>query len=188
MVQSMLCVLHKRSACAISALSQGNKLAGATSWLQHAAQMPCYYMCSTHLHTRRMQVKLMGTRERAAELDFSAVALEEEVEAELKEAAVISMGTEISEADLLNIMALCDQARPHPPAAGRARGTCGTRPLCASGDLISQDVGDMSGTGRCARLRCRVLPQQNLSRYTPCKLALVGHFLGVLMYTDCCLG
>ena len=53
----------------------------------------------------------MGTRERAAELDFSAVALEEEVEAELKEAAVISMGTEISAADLLNIMALCDQAR-----------------------------------------------------------------------------
>ncbi len=53
----------------------------------------------------------MGTRERAAELDFSAVALEEEVEAELKEAAVLSMGTEISEADLLNIMALCDQVR-----------------------------------------------------------------------------
>ena len=67
--------------------------------------------------TRGMQVKLMGTRERAAELDFSAVALEEEVESELKEAAVISMGTEISEADLLNIMALCDQARPVEGAA-----------------------------------------------------------------------
>jgi hypothetical protein len=65
----------------------------------------------------RAQVKLMGTRERAADLDFSAVSLEEEVEAELKEAAVISMGTEISEADLLNIMALCDQARPGFPRA-----------------------------------------------------------------------
>lgn len=61
----------------------------------------------------------MGTRERAADLDFSAVSLEEEVESELKEAAVISMGTEISEADLLNIMALCDQAR---------RGGCPARP------------------------------------------------------------
>jgi len=47
------------------------------------------------------------------------VSLEEEVESELKEAAVISMGTEISEADLLNIMALCDQAR---------RGGCPARP------------------------------------------------------------
>lgn len=50
----------------------------------------------------------MGTRERAAGLDFSAI-LEEEVEVSLKEAAVISMGTEISQEDLENIMALCDQ-------------------------------------------------------------------------------
>ena len=73
--------------------------------------MQCNQTCCAHSCTYHIQVKLMGTRERAAELDFSAVALEEEVEAELKEAAVISMGTEISEADLLNIMALCDQAR-----------------------------------------------------------------------------
>eukprot|EP00877_Chromochloris_zofingiensis_P001898 jgi/Chrzof1/11709/Cz06g06120.t1 len=53
-------------------------------------------------------IKLMGTRERAAGLDFSAI-LEEEVEVSLKEAAVISMGTEISQEDLENIMALCDQ-------------------------------------------------------------------------------
>ena len=51
----------------------------------------------------------MGTRENAAGLDFSEVPLEEEVEEELKEAAVISMGTEISDMDLLNIKALCDQ-------------------------------------------------------------------------------
>ena len=31
------------------------------------------------------------------------------MESELKEAAIISMGTEISETDLLNISALCDQ-------------------------------------------------------------------------------
>ena len=57
-----------------------------------------------------MQIKLMGTRERAAELDFSGVPLEEEVEVTLKEAAKISMGTEVSEEDMLNIMELCDQA------------------------------------------------------------------------------
>ncbi|KAL5701417.1 Ribosomal RNA processing protein 1 A [Ranunculus cassubicifolius] len=53
-------------------------------------------------------VKMMGNRVNAADLDFSEV-LEEEVEAELKEAAVISMGTEVSEMDLINIKELCDQ-------------------------------------------------------------------------------
>ncbi|KAI3935071.1 hypothetical protein MKW92_027854 [Papaver armeniacum] len=41
-------------------------------------------------------VKLMGNRTNAADLDFSEV-LPEEIETELKEAAVISMGTEVSE-------------------------------------------------------------------------------------------
>ena len=40
--------------------------------------------------------------------DFSQV-LSEEVEAELKEASMISMGTEISDLDLINIKDLCDQ-------------------------------------------------------------------------------
>lgn len=53
----------------------------------------------------------MGTREQAAEKDFSGIPLEEEVEESLKESAVISMGTEISEMDLDNIVALCDQVR-----------------------------------------------------------------------------
>ena len=35
--------------------------------------------------------------------------LDEEVEASMKEAAVISMGTEVSEHDMVNIKALCDQ-------------------------------------------------------------------------------
>jgi nucleolar protein 58 len=54
------------------------------------------------------QIKTMGTRDKSAELDFSGV-LEQEVEEALKAAAQISMGTEISEEDLSNIMALCDQ-------------------------------------------------------------------------------
>ncbi|KAL9233260.1 hypothetical protein vseg_008281 [Gypsophila vaccaria] len=53
-------------------------------------------------------VKLMGNRVNAAKLDFSEV-LSEEVEAELKEASVISMGTEVSDLDLVNIKQLCDQ-------------------------------------------------------------------------------
>ncbi|KAK9060679.1 hypothetical protein SSX86_021385 [Deinandra increscens subsp. villosa] len=53
-------------------------------------------------------VKLMGYRTNAAKLDFSEI-LSEEVEAELKEAAVVSMGTEVSDLDLVNIKDLCDQ-------------------------------------------------------------------------------
>ncbi|KAF3435079.1 hypothetical protein FNV43_RR22166 [Rhamnella rubrinervis] len=53
-------------------------------------------------------VKLMGSRVNAAKLDFSEV-LPEEVETELKEAAMISMGTEVSDLDLINIKELCDQ-------------------------------------------------------------------------------
>ncbi|KAK9139433.1 hypothetical protein Scep_009114 [Stephania cephalantha] len=53
-------------------------------------------------------VKLMGDRTNAAELDFSEI-LPEEVETELKEAAVVSMGTEVSDLDLINIKELCDQ-------------------------------------------------------------------------------
>ncbi|KAF8387903.1 hypothetical protein HHK36_026565 [Tetracentron sinense] len=53
-------------------------------------------------------VKLMGNRTNAAKLDFSEI-LPEEVETELKEAAVISMGTEVNDLDLMNIKDLCDQ-------------------------------------------------------------------------------
>lgn len=53
-------------------------------------------------------VKTMGFRTHAATIDLSAV-LPEEVEAELKTAAEVSMGTEISEEDISNIQQLCEQ-------------------------------------------------------------------------------
>merc|ERR1719283_17039 len=53
-------------------------------------------------------VKLMGDRTRAADLEFGKI-LPEEVEAQLKEAAEVSMGTEVSEDDITNIHYLCDQ-------------------------------------------------------------------------------
>ena len=49
-----------------------------------------------------------GDKTNAASLDFSAI-LPEEVEREVKEAAEISMGTEVSEQDIENITYLCDQ-------------------------------------------------------------------------------
>jgi len=53
-------------------------------------------------------VQAMGMRENASQSDLSDI-LPEEVESAVKEAAEISMGTEISEIDLINIRHLCMQ-------------------------------------------------------------------------------
>ena len=56
------------------------------------------------------QVQLMGMRTNCVTCEFSDI-LDEDTEAELKEAVQISMGTEVSEDDITNIQALCDQVR-----------------------------------------------------------------------------
>lgn len=53
-------------------------------------------------------VQLMGIRTNAATTDLSEI-LPEDVEERVKEAAEISMGTEIAEEDILNISHLCEQ-------------------------------------------------------------------------------
>jgi nucleolar protein 58 len=70
-----------------------------------------------------LQIKAMGTRDKSADVDFSGV-LEQEVEDALKAAAQISMGTEISEEDLSNIIALCDQVR-NPCSSVLSKTFCG---------------------------------------------------------------
>ena len=51
---------------------------------------------------------MVGTRDHMATTDLSDI-LPEEVEEKVKEAAEISMGTEISEEDIMNIQSLCDE-------------------------------------------------------------------------------
>lgn len=53
-------------------------------------------------------IKKMGYKTNAATIDMSDI-LPEDIEQKLKEAAEVSMGTEISEEDLSNITNLCDQ-------------------------------------------------------------------------------
>ncbi|KAJ1931831.1 Nucleolar protein 58, partial [Linderina macrospora] len=53
-------------------------------------------------------IKTAGFRSNISDTDLAEI-LPEEIESEIKEAAEISMGTEISDEDLLNITALCDQ-------------------------------------------------------------------------------
>merc|ERR1712179_687909 len=50
----------------------------------------------------------MGVRQNASKTDLSDI-LEEDVETEVKAAAEVSMGTEISQEDITNIKDLCDQ-------------------------------------------------------------------------------
>eukprot|EP01025_Chloroclados_australasicus_P028956 TRINITY_DN28770_c0_g1_i6.p1 TRINITY_DN28770_c0_g1~~TRINITY_DN28770_c0_g1_i6.p1 ORF type:complete len:522 (-),score=109.68 TRINITY_DN28770_c0_g1_i6:376-1941(-) len=54
-------------------------------------------------------IKVMGMRDNAPDTDFSAISLDEDDEHKLKEAAFVSMGTEISEQDLMRIQDLCNQ-------------------------------------------------------------------------------
>ena len=51
----------------------------------------------------------MGFRTNAPDIDFSETGLPEDQEADMKEAAQISMGTEISDDDIKHVSELCDQ-------------------------------------------------------------------------------
>lgn len=53
-------------------------------------------------------IQKVGTRDNMATTDLSEI-LPEDVEEKVKEAAEISMGTEISDEDILNIQALCQE-------------------------------------------------------------------------------
>jgi hypothetical protein len=77
-----------------------------------------------------------GTREYTSSSDLSDI-LPEDVEAKVKEAAEISMGTEISEDDIQNIQHLCDQvsmlmckAAGRHPVAGGSDGCCSADKPC----------------------------------------------------------
>eukprot|EP00928_Gymnodinium_smaydae_P002989 TRINITY_DN11086_c4_g1_i1.p1 TRINITY_DN11086_c4_g1~~TRINITY_DN11086_c4_g1_i1.p1 ORF type:complete len:510 (+),score=164.87 TRINITY_DN11086_c4_g1_i1:89-1531(+) len=54
-------------------------------------------------------VKLMGLKTKAKDVDFSTIGVPEEISNEVKSAAETSMGTEITEEDLANIMTLCER-------------------------------------------------------------------------------
>eukprot|EP00929_Paragymnodinium_shiwhaense_P097074 TRINITY_DN5884_c0_g1_i5.p1 TRINITY_DN5884_c0_g1~~TRINITY_DN5884_c0_g1_i5.p1 ORF type:complete len:496 (-),score=184.79 TRINITY_DN5884_c0_g1_i5:159-1646(-) len=54
-------------------------------------------------------VKLMGMKSKAKETDFSKIGVPEEISNEVKHAAETSMGQDITEEDLSNIMTLCER-------------------------------------------------------------------------------
>merc|ERR1712187_171168 len=54
-------------------------------------------------------VKLMGLKSKAKDADFSSVGVPDDIAKEVRQAAETSMGTEITEEDLANIMTLCER-------------------------------------------------------------------------------
>lgn len=54
-------------------------------------------------------VKFMGLKTKAKELDFTKIGIPDEISKDVKQAAETSMGTEITEEDLTNILTLCER-------------------------------------------------------------------------------
>lgn len=111
---------------------------------------------------------LMGTRDKAAGLDFSDF-LEEEVEAALKEAAVVSMGTEISEEDVLNIGALATQVIELSEYRGQLFDYLRSR-MAAIAPNLTILVGELVG----ARLIAHVGSLVNLAKAPASTIQILG--------------
>eukprot|EP00887_Chlorella_sp_A99_P002605 scaffold6.g2605.t1 len=113
-------------------------------------------------------VKLMGTRDRAAGIDFSEF-LDEEVEAALKDAAVVSMGTEVSAEDVLNIGALCDQVIELSEYRGQLWDYLKSR-MAAIAPNLTVLVGELVG----ARLIAHVGSLVNLAKAPASTIQILG--------------
>ncbi|KAL4427848.1 hypothetical protein ABPG75_001937 [Micractinium tetrahymenae] len=113
-------------------------------------------------------VKLMGTRDKAADIDFSDV-LEEEVESQLKEAAVVSMGTEVSEDDVHNILNLCDQVIALSEYRGQLYDYLKSRMMAVAPNLTVL-VGELVG----ARLIAHVGSLVNLAKAPASTIQILG--------------
>eukprot|EP00897_Mesotaenium_endlicherianum_P008455 jgi/Mesen1/7638/ME000004S07901 len=113
-------------------------------------------------------VKFMGPRSNAADLDFSGI-LEEEVEADMKEAAVVSMGTEVSEQDMTNIIALCDQVIALSEYRGQLYDYLRSRMMAIAPNLTVL-VGELVG----ARLIAHAGSLMNLAKHPASTVQILG--------------
>lgn len=113
-------------------------------------------------------VKLVGTRDHAIKTDLSDI-LPEEDEEKVKEAAEVSMGTEISDDDIMNIQNLCDEIiniseyRSHLSDYLKAR-------MMAMAPNLSVLVGEHIG----ARLISRAGSLMNLAKHPASTVQILG--------------
>lgn len=113
-------------------------------------------------------VDLMKVRSAAAECDFSSL-LSSEVEAELKQAAMISMGTEISDEDVRNIRSLCAQVINLTEYRATLYEYLKNRMIAIAPNLTAM-VGELVG----ARLIAHAGSLLNLAKYPASTVQILG--------------
>lgn len=113
-------------------------------------------------------IQVMGQRENCKNVDLSDV-LPEEIEARVKEAAEISMGTEISELDMLNIRHLCDQVMEIQDYRAQLYEYLKNRMLAIAPNLTAV-VGELIG----ARLISHAGSLLNLSKHPASTVQILG--------------
>ena len=113
-------------------------------------------------------VKLIGTRENTSKTDLSDI-LPEDVEAKVKDAAEISMGTEISDDDIENILQLCEQVIEISSYRGQLYDYLRTRMMAVAPNLTVL-LGELVG----ARLISNTGSLINLAKAPASTLQLLG--------------
>merc|ERR1712223_441257 len=113
-------------------------------------------------------VELMGTRDNAKTIDLSDV-LPEEVEEKVKEAAEISMGTEISGEDIINIKHLCQQVVEIQEYRGQLYEYLKNR-MMAIAPYLTVVVGELVG----ARLIAHAGTLMNLAKHPASTVQILG--------------
>merc|ERR1712038_1893394 len=113
-------------------------------------------------------VQVMGTRENCKNTDLSDI-LPEDIEARVKEAAEISMGTEISDLDMLNIRHLCDQVMEIQEYRGQLYEYLKNRMIAIAPNLTAV-VGELIG----ARLISHAGSLLNLAKHPASTVQILG--------------
>merc|ERR1711936_1017856 len=113
-------------------------------------------------------VELMGTRDNAKNMDLSDI-LPEEAEEKVKEAAEISMGTEISEEDIINIKHLCQQVCEIQEYRGQLYEYLKNRMIAIAPNLTIL-VGELVG----ARLISHAGSLMNLAKHPSSTVQILG--------------
>merc|ERR1711936_31759 len=113
-------------------------------------------------------VQMMGTRENCKNTDLSDI-LPEDIEAKVKEAAEISMGTEISDIDMFNIKHLCDQVMEIQEYRGQLYEYLKNRMIAIAPNLTAV-VGELIG----ARLISHAGSLLNLAKHPASTVQILG--------------
>jgi len=113
-------------------------------------------------------VQVMGTRENCKNTDLTDI-LPEDVETRVKEAAEISMGTEISDIDMFNIRHLCDQVMEIQEYRGQLYEYLKNRMIAIAPNLTAV-VGELIG----ARLISHAGSLLNLAKHPASTVQILG--------------